>query len=165
MIVSALSFYDPAQASTIPDYSNPRWDTSFEPSFSDNLHNPLNPRDSAFHTLPGNNSGTVSTRNDNLLHHEAPFGSHRTGTFSRSSQLYPLPPSQSQHQGIQHRQVVPIPRRQRGLGLHHAAEAQSQVQTHSLTSRQGQGQGQLEQEQRGVESQVRLLRRRLLPSM
>lgn len=153
MIVSALSFYDPAQASSIPDYPNSRWDTSFD-SFSDAVHNPLPSRDSAFHAPPGSNSSSASTSGA-FFHSEIPSSSHRTSTFSRSSPLHAQPPIQPQHQSMQHRQMVPIPRRQRDPQHHHPTETQSQVQTRPLSSRQEQG--QILQEQTEAESQVRPL--------
>ncbi|KAF8129989.1 hypothetical protein EV363DRAFT_275641 [Boletus edulis] len=128
MIVSALSFYDPAQASAIPDYHHlSRWDAPFDPSLSDNS---LVSRDPAFLTAT------------------TAFGVHQASVPSDGSHLLPQ----------QHRQIVPIPRRQRGLHQHDPTEREGRVQNHPLPSRQGLAQT----EQHEQRSQVRHLYLRLL---
>ena len=136
MIVSALSFYDPAQASSIPDHPNPRWDAPFDPSFTDSEHTSLIPRASVFQPA----TASISHESFPSLHSNTPF--------SRSSQFQ----AQSQHLAAQHRQSVLSgrPRRRR-----HPTELESQVQ--SLSTNHGHDQGRIVQEQREAESQVRHL--------
>ena len=148
MIVSALSFYDPAHASAVPDYHHPsRWDAPFDPSFSDTANNSLASRDSAFLSSPASPSGD----NVQFVHSAAGFGFHRAHVPTHASQSY----SQQQPQSAQqHRQIVPIPRRQRGPHYHDYTETHSLAQSHALSS--GHGQPQTEQrDQRKAECQVR----------
>jgi hypothetical protein len=146
MIVSALSFYDPEHASAVPDYQQlSRWDAPFAPTFSDTVDS----RHSAF--LSGNNSGSASTSGGDFqsIQSAAGFGFHRATAPSGGGQLHPQQPSQSQQH---HRQIIPIPRRERGPRHHDLT--QGPVQTHLLPSEQGQAQTE-QREQRKTESQVR----------
>ncbi|KAH0835499.1 hypothetical protein J3R83DRAFT_9173 [Lanmaoa asiatica] len=125
MIVSALSFYDPAQASTIPDYHHiTRWDAPFDPSFSA-VDNSLASRDSAFHVAPPANLASASPTDDDLqfLQGSTPFGFHRL-----------------QHQDMHPRQIAPVPRRQRGPRHDDPTEARGHVSTHPPPPAQVQGQ-------------------------
>ena len=149
MIVSALSFYDPAHASAVPDYQHlSRWDAPFAPTFPDTVDS----RHSAF--LP---AGSASTSGDGFqsIQSATGFGFHRASVTSGGNRLHLEQPSQSQQH---HRQIIPIPRRQRGPRHHDLTETQGQVQTYPLPSEQGQSQTE-QREQRRAESQVRHLYR------
>ncbi|KAG6370247.1 hypothetical protein JVT61DRAFT_12191 [Boletus reticuloceps] len=110
MIISALSFYDPAQASAIPDYHHlSRWDAPFDPCLTIRSHPVIRP------SLPRQLALVFNYKN------------HRASVPSDGSHLLPQ----------QHRQIVPIPRRQKGLHQHDPTEREGRVQTHPLPSRQG----------------------------
>lgn len=127
MIVSALSFYDPAHASAVPDYHDNRWDGPFDPSLPGSVGDSLASRDSSFLSGPASTSG-----NDfRLVHSATTFDLHRGNAPSEGSQSRPQQPSQSQQQ---HRQVTPAPRRQRDLLHYDASETQAHVQTSTLLS-------------------------------
>lgn len=143
MIVSGLSFYDPAHATAVPDYHElSRWDAPFDPSFPDVAADSLAPRDPAFL------SGSTSVDDFQFIHAATDFGLHRTNTPSGVSQLHPQRSSQLQQQ---RRQIVPIPRRQVAPRHRDPTETRGEVQTHPLAI----GQVQAEQrEQSKAENQV-----------
>lgn len=136
MIVSGLSFYDPTQASVVPQYQHlSRWDAPFAPSLSDAIDNSITSRDPAF--IAGNNPDSASGSGGDFqfIRSAAGFDFHRANDPSGGGPQLPSHPQQ------QHRQIVPIPRRQRGPPHHDSTNVQ--------------GQGQVERrEQRRVEGQV-----------
>ncbi|KAF8554879.1 hypothetical protein OG21DRAFT_1484329 [Imleria badia] len=134
MIVSALSFYDPAHASDVPDYHQlSRWDVPFDPSLPGAVDNALVPRDSTFL------SGSASTGGDDfqLIHSVTGFGFRRANAPSDGSQLHPQQPTLSQQQ---RRQIVPIPRRQTAPRHHDPTETQVQVQAERREQRKAENQ-------------------------
>ena len=143
MIVSGLSFYDPAHASAVPDYQHlSSWDAPFAPTFSDTVDNSLTSHDPVFL------SGSTSGDDFQSIQSATGFALHRASAPSGGIQLHPQQPSQSQQH---HRQIIPIPRRQRGSRHHDLAGTQGPAQTHPLPSEQGQTE---QREQRNAESQV-----------
>ena len=92
MIVSGLSFYDPTQASSIPDY-HPlgRWDAPFDPSYAAVDNSLTTSRQSPFHVAPTSNSGS-SDDAFNFLQSATGFGFHRVSVPSGSSQFHAHPP-------------------------------------------------------------------------
>ncbi|KAI9463105.1 hypothetical protein HD554DRAFT_1413094 [Boletus coccyginus] len=137
MIVSALSFYDPTQASVVPQYQHlSRWDAPFAPSLSDAIDNSITSRDPAF--IAGNNPDSASGSGGDFqfVRSAAGFDFHRANDPSGGG---PQLPSHSQQQ---HRQIVPIPRRQRGPPHHDPTNVQGQGQVERREQRRVEGQTQ-----------------------
>lgn len=135
MIVSGLSFYDPAHASNVPDYQRSGWPASFDPSFSSTTGNPFTARDSAFNPASSSNSGAASAgaQGFQFLSNPTEFDVHRRSPLTRQSRL-PHHPTQSHHQRIHRRQIVSIPRQQPGLRHDDPTEGHGQFQTRIVSS-------------------------------